>query len=245
MKSIFFILVICLFSSCSSSKKEDRTYKISRDPSWYPLYFFGQEASVLGFSDDLINTIAAEQGLKVTLTTSSWDNLNQGLKEGLYNAICTSMPKILANVKNYSFSDNYLDLGPILIVPINSSFTTLNSLEGYEVGVVSGSTIELQILEKFPLINIHTYLNEALLFEDILAGNIDGVMMPSLKGSLYVRDLYSDSLKIATKPMSDEGLKIATLYEENEEFLQKFNQGLKKLKEQGTLDQLMKKWQLR
>jgi polar amino acid transport system substrate-binding protein len=248
VKALVFCLLLVFFSGCSSdshSSKSTKTFRIARDPSWYPLVLPGLEASILGFTDDLLNNIAKEKNLDIQLVYASWDALSLGLKSDRYEVIVTSMPEVLANVQNYSFSDLYLPLGPVLVVPKDSLKTKLEDFQGLEAGVLEGSVQEMQILEKIPSINIHTYMNYPLLLEDLVMGNIDVILMPSLIANTYVRDLYGDDLKVLSKPLTNEGLKVATLFEEHEEFLKKFDEGLKTLIEKDVYDQLLKKWKLK
>lgn len=248
MRALLFCLLSFLFCSCSTNSKDlsgTKTYRIARDPSWYPLVLQGLEAPILGFTDDLLNHIAKKEQFKIEYVSASWDALNQGLKQGRYDVIATSMPEVLANVENYSFSNIYLPLGPVLIVPQNTLNGDLESFKGREAGVLDGSIAEIQILEKIPTLSIHTYPNYPSLLQDLVNGNIDVALMPSLIASGYVRDLYFNELKIVGTPMTKEGLKVATLYEENEAFIQKFNESLSALIEDGTYDQLQKKWQLK
>jgi ABC-type amino acid transport substrate-binding protein len=245
MKALFICSLFLFCAACSSPSAEKSSYRVARDPSWYPLVVPGLEASLLGFSDDLLNNIAKVESINIELVLSSWDALNFGLMQNRYEAICTSMPMELSNAENFSFSDNYLPLGPVLVVPVSSKNTLLENFLGMEVGILAGSIIETQIVEKFPTLSIHTYSNYSSLLDELVAGKIDAALMPLLTADMYVRDLYSEELKTVGNSLNDDGLKVATLYEENIEFIKKFNEGLKKIKENGLYETLLKKWRLK
>lgn len=243
MKTILSLLLIFFTVACSSSKEEN-AYKIARDPSWYPLNFMGKGPSVLGFSDDLISAIAQEEDIGIQQYLSSWSSIEDGLNQRRWDGILSSIPEILSFKDRYSFSEPYLKLGPVLIVLNNSSITSLDEMEGKEVGIQTGSS-NVTFLEKYPSIIIKPYDSIAESLEDLLAQKINGVLMPILPAQSYVRDLYQGELKIVTEPLSEEALRLVTLHDEYPELIGAFNSGLKKLKENGQYDQLLKKWKLK
>lgn len=57
--------------------------------------------------------------------------------------------------------------------------------------------------------------------------------------------IYLNQLKIASKPLTNEGLRlIAKNNSESKKLLEQFNEGLKALKKNGTYNQLLLKWGL-
>jgi len=78
----------------------------------------------------------------------------------------------------------------------------------------------------------------------VIAGLYDGVLVNYIQATSYVRDLYFGKVKIATPPLNDAGIRLLTLNGDNVELVEVFNRGLDKLRSNGKLEKLFKKWEL-
>lgn len=244
-RSLFLIALFALVAfACSSPNQQKETYKIARDPSWYPMTLMGKEPGVLGFSDDLVNAIAKEEGLSISLYLTSSSSLEYGLSVGNWDAMLSSIPPIVGYNQIYSFSDLYLPLGPILVVPVNADVTSLKDMGGREVGIVTNSSY-VTILEQYPSIIIRSYNSIPAALEDLASQNINGILMPALPAYGYVRDIYYGQLKTVGEPLNSDGLRLITLLDKDQTLIEKFNEGLKKLQENGTYNALLIKWHLK
>ncbi len=234
-------LVFLLFGSCGTPS--NGSYKIGIDHSWYPLNFEGKEARVTAFSNELLEEIAHLKKIKLTGVKQNWDMLLQNLNEKKYDAILSSMQPYIFYEKTYDFSNTYLMTGPVLVVPIHSSINSLGMLEGKELGVLQGSS-DIALLEKSQGIMLRMYASFPQMLNDVLNGVIEGAALPLLVAESYTQDLYQNQLKIATLPLDDEGLRIITLYKENNALIKLFNEGLRELKQNGKYLKLLQKWSL-
>lgn len=233
-------MLSCLMASCGSGGK---TYRIAIDPSWYPLDLQGKEANVYAFSDELLRAISLEEHVFFERITMSWDNLLRGLKVGECEAILSSMTPRVSLESTYMFSEPFLHTGPVLVIPKGAKLKNMKKLAGMEIAVGS-MTNETILIEKFPgvIVRYIGTIPEGL--EDILTGQIDGVLLNYLQATSYIRDLYYDTLKIATPPLDNAGLRLITLHGQETELVDIFNSGLNKLCDSGALDKLLKKWEL-
>lgn len=244
----FFVIPALLFSFCTffltgCGDNNNGSYKIGVDPLWYPLDFKGQENNVMGFSSELLTEISKDEKLYLSLLNTNWDSLFQGLRAGTYDAILSSLPPYNFNLKQYEFSDLYLPLGPVLILPSSSKFNSLEKMNGLDVGVIAGSSSTL-ILETYPGIQIQTYGSAAALINDLLMGYIDGALLPILIAESFTRGSFTDSIQIVSKPLNNEGLRVLTLKGKSPKLLKYFNKGLEHLEKTDKYDKLLKKWQL-
>ena len=236
-------LLFCPFFLSGCGEKNNGTYKIGVDPLWYPLDFKGQENNVMGFSTELLTEIAKKENLYLSLLNTNWDSLFQGLRSGAYEAILSSLSPYNFNLKQYDFSDLYLPLGPVLIVPSSSKANSLEKLKGKEVGVIAESSSSL-ILEAYPEISIRTYGSASALINELLMGRIDGVLLPILIAESFSRGSFTDSIKIVSPPLNNEGLRMLTLKGKSPKLLKHFNKGLAQLEKKGQYKKLLNEWQL-
>lgn len=233
-------LVLCL-ASCSSAR--DKTYRIARDPTWYPLDMQGKEKYIFAFSDDLIMAIADKERLHIELQVATWESLEDGLRGKRCDAILSSMMPRGQNEALFSFSNPYLMLGPVLVVPFDSRATSLDDMEGKIVAVETGSQAVI-LASRYPNVIIRTYDAMTVGLEDVARGNVDGALLPVLIARAYARDLYQGVLKVATPPMGHLALRLVTLKDQDKKLIDWFDNGLKALIDDGTYDKLLQKWSL-
>lgn len=245
MKSrvVFCVILCCLFLSGCKGEKESGSYVIGIDPSWYPLELAGQEKNVLAFSIELLKEIAKREALEMSLVMMNWDNLLWGLREGKYRAALSTLEPYIFYQDRYSFSNLYLMTGPVLVVPKNSDIHSLKDLEGKEVGVVRGSSAAL-LLQKYPGVIIHGFNSAQEEFTALQRKKVDATLLDILIAQNFIRDLYRDTFKIATPPITSRGLRLVSLFDKAPTLLKKFDAGLKKLHKDKTYEQLLKKWGL-
>lgn len=155
----------------------------------------------------------------------------------------TSMTPLPIYRDLYTFSEVYLYVGPVLIVSANSPVTALEQMEGKTIAVPSGAPSQL-LAVGVPMVVIREYpqISEAL--EDVAIGKVDGVLVDALQAYAYVRDLYHGVLRVATPPLTNDGLRLVVLRGKHQKLITAFNAGLKKLIENGTYNALQKKWGL-
>lgn len=244
MRRIFclcFSLLFALFGCGSSSSKGCR---VGVDASWYPLTLGERDNAITAFSTELLSEIGKIEKIPFVKVTVNWDVLMEGLQKDQYQAILTSMPPYIFNQKLFDYSDLYLPLGPVLVVNKQSNIDALSQLEGKEIGVVSGDTNSTLILEKSQGVLIRYYDTIPSALNAVSTGTIDGAMVDVLSATAYCRDLYQDTLKIATPPLNEEGLRLVTKHNANPKLIKSFNEGLERLKKNGAYAELMDKWGL-
>lgn len=237
--SLFFAFLFLVGCSGGSSKH----FRIGVDPFWFPLELDGRENQVTAFSTELLTAIGKIEKTPLVKVSVGSDNLLLGLKTKKYEAMLSSMPPYLFNQKEFSFSDLYLQMGPVLVVGATSSIHGLKQLNGREVAIVAGSSHEL-LLEKTAGVLIRNFDSIPLALNAIVHGTVDAALIDILPATAYVQDLYQGKLKIVTAPLNDQGLRLITLHNQAPYLIKAFNAGLKKLKQSGEYDKLLKKWGL-
>lgn len=236
------LMCLFLFASCIS-KNAGRGYLIGIDPNWYSLDLMGKEKSVYAFSNELLQEIAKKNSMKISTLQMNWDTLMPGLEIGQCDAILSSLYPYLFNKKKYDFTNNYLNTGPVLVMPFNAKETSLDTLQGKEIAVQEDSS-DADFLETHPGIIIRTYDTVPHALNDIVKGNLDGALVDLLIAESFCQDLYHGQLKIVSPPLNDAGLRLVTLHGHAPALIKSFNKGLKELMHSGEYKKLQKKWGL-
>ncbi len=227
---------------CGSSSSSSN-YEIAIDPSWAPLNFQERQNNVLGFTTELLTQVSRQEKISVSLLNTNWDSLFEGLNDQKYQAVLSSLYPYNFNLDLYSFSEPFLELGPVLIVPMEASDRSLEALSGKAIGAIAGSP-EILLLEKDPTLLIRTYATVPEALNDLVSGSIQGAILPALTASAYVNHLYFRKLMIVSGPLNEEALRLITLKGTSPELIEKFNKALDHMKKNGDYEKLLSKWNL-
>lgn len=233
--------MVILFSACGS--QGGRAVRIGVDSTWAPIDFEELQPYVNGYVEEFLLEVARYSGLEFEKVPANWDTLFDGMREGKYDAVLSSMPPYVFNAAKFDFSENFLDLGPVLITSSDESYKNLSSLSGELVGVLSDSPTVL-LIERHPKIIIRSYSSIPDVLNAIVDGEIEAALLDRLPAVAFVRDLYAGKLKIASDPLTDVGLHLVTPKGKMHRLMQSFNNALSTFKKKKKLEAFQKKWNL-
>ncbi len=240
----FFLLLlpgIFCCNGCGGSKLD--VYEIGLDPLWYPLDFKNKDNNVLGFSTELLRLISKEEKITFSLLYTNWDSLLSGLNAGNYKAILSSLHPYNFNLQNYDFSELYLPIGPVLVLPVSSPYQSLADIKGKQVAALTGSS-SILLLESYPNIMISFCNSISDIINQLESGQAVAALLPVLTARAYTTGSFYNRFKIASTPLNDEGLRLITKKGSSPKLLKQFNTGLEKLKKDGRYDTLLTEWRL-
>lgn len=241
----FLLLGVLILTSASLSSCAKKTTKIvvASDATWPPMEFVDENKNVVGFDIDLVNEVAKAAGFAVEIKNTAWDGIFAGLAAGNYQAIASSVTITEERKATMDFSEPYVNAGQILVVRKETTgVTTLANLVGKKVGGQIGTTGVIEI-GKVAGVELKTYDEIGLAYQDLANGNIEGVVADSPIAANFAlqNPTYKDKLMIVGKPFTDEWLGFA-FKKGDAKTLKLFNDGLAKVKSSGKLDELVAKW---
>lgn len=216
-------------------------YTIGIDPTWHPLSLHGLEHPMAAFASDLVLAIGKDQNIKINIVKSGHKCLFDMLDDGKVNGVLAPVTK---TIQKYLYSEPFYRYGAVVIVKRDSGIHSLSDLEKRRVAVKRGSPI-LYRLALDPQVIVLLYDNPTKALDDLKKGEYDAVVMDQLLTFLYYGGTYKDGLVAATFPLTPESMRLVVLKDAgNQAFLDKFNAGLKNLKESGDYHQLLEEWEL-
>lgn len=239
------ILASALFASGAAEPAASGKTKlvIAVDATWPPMEYVDENKEIVGFGPDMMKAIATAGGFDIELRNTAWDGIFAGLAAKAYDAVCSSVTITDDRKQTMDFSEPYVNAGQILVVQKSlSGVTTLNDMAGMRVGAQIGTTGAIEI-SKYKDVTLATYDEVGLAFEDLANGRIKGVVAdnPIAADFALQNPKFKDQLKIVGEPFTDEWLGIA-VNKGNTEALKLINDGLAKIKADGTLDKIAAKW---
>ncbi len=241
---LMFLLGWVAFSGPGSDSSAGIVYRIAKDPTWYPIDFMSKEQEIAAFSDELIRSVADEEDMRVSFASTGSNALLGGLNSDQYDLILTGVPPTPSTEKLFVYSNSYYDYGPVVVVSNKSTFTDPKQLDGRIVGVERGSATVVNLAID-PRTTLVAYDNILDAMEALTKGEIDGVILNVLPAYLYAQSLYTGNLKIISKPLSDDGLRlVARRNRPGVDFVEAFNKALEKMKTDGRYEALLQRWGL-
>lgn len=233
-------LVASLFTSCAQKKSK---IVVASDATWPPMEFVDENKNVVGFGPDMMKAIAAAEGFEIEIKNTAWDGIFAGLAAGSYDAICSSVTITEERKGTMDFSEPYVNAGQVLVVQKSTEgVEKVADLAGKKLGAQIGTTGAIEI-GKVAGVELATYDEVGLAFEDLANGRIAGVVADSPIAANFAMQnpKFKDQLKIVGTPFTDEWLGVA-VKKGDAKTLKLINDGLAKIKADGTLDKIAAKW---
>lgn len=244
------ILIISALRSCNGHHIiHKQVYVVARDSSFYTMPLLGRERNLLAFTNDLMVAIAQQTGLRFAWLESNPGTLFDSLDSGTSDLILSPMSPNNFNLDKYVFSEPIFKIGPVLILPKNSSISNLKQMKGLTLGISYGTSTKFNAIRQsgahaYELIFV-TFYDTAKASEALTNNRIDGIIMNAIPAYTLRSGIYNESLKIASKPLTDDGLRFIGLRNATAEMLiSDVNNALRTIRENGTYDTLIEKWHL-
>jgi polar amino acid transport system substrate-binding protein len=244
MKRTLYALIAAAFlMTGTAALAAGKTVTFATDATWPPMEMVDANKQLVGFEIDLMNEIAKEAGFTPVYKNTAWDGIFAGLAAGKYDAVLSSVTITDERKKQFDFSDPYISVGQILVVPkTEAKVAKLADLKGKKVGAQIGTTGAFEI-KKVAGVELKTYDEVGLAFEDMAAGRISGVVCDEPTAAHYAlqRAEYKAKFKIVGKSFTEEAYGVA-VQKGNKEVVALINKGIKAVKAKKLDEKLKKKW---
>ena len=250
------VLIACLalsvtfvFTACGSQSSSDEggSYVAAMEPTFPPFDTTDDDGNLSGFDVDLLNAIAEDQGFTVEWKNMEFDGLISSLQSGNIDIVASGLSITKERAEKVDFTDGYYESGLALsVAKDNDTITGIDDLNkdtivGVQIGT-SGAKKAEALKREGKIAEVKTYNGLDVTFKDLENGTIDAVINDLPVTKTYVSK-QEDKLKIVGDTIDAEEYGIAVA-KDNTELLDKLNAGLKNVKENGTYDDLYKKWKL-
>jgi polar amino acid transport system substrate-binding protein len=228
-----------ILTSCAGTSSSTKV-RVATDATWPPFESVNdQTKDIEGFDIDLFKAVAEKEGLQLEFVNVGFDPLLAGMAQGTYDAAISSITITDDRKKDMLFSDPYYAAGQIVVVrKDNSTITGPDSLTG-NVGAQIGTTGAMEV-QKLKSATLKTYDDIGLAFQDLMNGQITGVVSDNWLALGYVAK-NPNALKTAGSTFTSESYGIAVAKGKTD-LLAKINSGLAKVKSEGLIEKLSKKW---
>jgi len=243
---VFALTITALFSfGLTAGVAADKVYINGFDAAYPPFSFVDKNGKPSGFDIDSIDWIAKEMGFKVKHRPTDWAAIVPSLKAKKIDLIASGMSITPERQAAVNFCNPYWQVVQLLVVKKDSKLTVDEALKpGRKIGLLRGSAeskwMTKNHLKKGYKYELKFYDTTPLAIEDVTNGRADAaaVSNTALKEAVD-RGLQVKGIGRYGQPDVNYGYAVR---KEDNDFRNKLNEGLKRLKASAYWDELVKKW---
>ena len=255
LKVLFLLLTVSVLalSACATEKDAkdgksagDESYELMKKGSLtfaasgvYKPFNFEEKGELTGFDIEIGEAIADKMGLEANPVTNPFETIMQGLIGKKFDAIIGSMAYTKERAKQVNFTEPYYYSGGMIFVSEdNVDIKSEDDLKGKKIGVVAQSTYEkpAQTLSD----DIQYYSSDVVALKDLtIEGRLDAVITADIVGYEAIDNDFK--IKEVGKPLWVEQPSIA-VRPDNDALREAIDKALKEIIEDGTYDEISKKW---
>lgn len=236
-------------ADANAGSDEAIVLQVGTNAAFEPFEYMDEDGQTpIGFDIDLINAIAADQGMTVEIQNLEFDGLTMAVQNGQLDAAIAGISVTPERMEQVAFTDTYYDAGlNIAVAADNEDINSEEDLAGKVVAAQQGTTGA----DKCEALKEAGVVSEVKILPDINIcmlelgnGSIDAVIMDIPVNNKYV-ELHPDEVKIAAEfvvPEGEEEQFAIAVAKDNTELLDKLNAGLQNVKDNGTYDELFDKY---
>jgi polar amino acid transport system substrate-binding protein len=226
--------------SSAPTSPQTLTVNVATFAEYPPFEFINEQTKEYqGFDIDIMKAIAQNQNLDVEFISVAFYPLLAGMAQGKYDAAISAIAITEDRKKKMLFSEPYFLCGQIVTVrKDNSTIKGKDTLAG-NVGAQTGTAGVKEIKEVKEAI-LKTYDDIDAAFKDMINGQIEAIVCDNLAAQQYVKN-NPENLKTVGNIFNYDTYGIAVAKDKTE-LLAKINAGIKAIKSEGTLDQLIYEW---
>ncbi|MCB2292642.1 transporter substrate-binding domain-containing protein [Clostridium algoriphilum] len=236
---------------------KDYTFKMGTSGTYAPFSYYHTDGKTLvGFDMDFLHELQNILGFKIQddkVLAMDYSPLTTSVAEGKLDIVMAALCATDARKKAMNFTDTYYNAGLSVIVNKNTSpkeITGIDSIKSgkYKIAVQKGDASHLYLTgANIPLgsIQVHDTITTAL--ESLEQGKVDCMVYDAPGTAYYVEHKKDTNLALVGEPFAKDQTPYAIALsfdacKKNPELLSIMNKAIKKLKDNGTIAKLEKKW---
>lgn len=227
----------------------DGTLTIGTSAEYEPFEYM-EDGEYKGFDLELAQAIADDLGLELKIENVDFDTIVPGVASGTkYDMGIAAITATPEREKEVGFTDSYyMDDQAIVTMADNTGITGDNyadalNAEGVKIAVQSGSTAEAFAKENFPNAELVPFKNATDCFAAVQSSQANALVTNRSVAAQLVATSFSNE-QVIKQISTGEEYAIA-VNKDNTALLDALNDSIAKLTEDGTVDELMTKYNIK
>ncbi|RHW36695.1 basic amino acid ABC transporter substrate-binding protein [Lysinibacillus yapensis] len=219
-----------------SGEAKNLVVRVGTSPT-YPPFESEVNGELAGFDIALIKKIGEEEGFDVEFSQMQFDGLIPALKSGQVDVVVGALSITKSRMDSVNFSNAYYESGLSILTNPDSGITGFEDLQDKLIGIQKGTSSYNYMVENgIEDSNIKQYADIATAYIALENGGVDAILYDHPSNINYIQTQDTDA-QIVGDILAGEHYGIA-INKEKEEILQKVNDGLAKIQENGEYEKL-------
>jgi len=245
------VMSISIMSGCGAAKNDstksgdaNKKYIIACDSKYAP-FSFEESGKYKGIDVEVLEAIAKEEKFEYELKPMDFDGIIPGITAGQIDGAIAGMSITDKRKEVLDFSDGYFVSGLSLVVnKDNTEINGENDLKGKSASIKKGTagTKFAEDNESKYGLKLNYFDDSPSMFQAVENKNCDFLLEDYPVIAYKVKVDPNSKLKIAGEKLTNVDYGFAVKKGENADLLKKFNEGLKKLKENGEYDKIVNQY---
>ena len=231
------ITILVLTTTSLSAKARGIVFAFDKD---HAPFSFIENDEPAGFDLDLLTPIFEGSKFGFAPTEFKWSDALVSLRKGVKVDLMSQMDKTPEREEIYDFSDEPYLMDEIRIFSKDKTINTFDDLVGKKVAVQKGSYYE-EMLKENEQITILPAESEIDALDALDNNIVDAFVGPTSVAKYIIKKNSYDDIISADEPLQTSYMYFA-VDKGDDELLEFINEGMQLLKDNGTYDDIHKKW---
>lgn len=242
LSSIFLLFNFCilgLFLCCMTGCSSEDTLVLGTN-AYFPPYEYYDNNEIVGVDMDIAKEVANRMGKKLVIEDMEFDTLIQAVTMNKVDVVFAAMTITEERQNLVDFTDSYATGVQDVIVLKDSSINTIDDLNNAIIGVQQGTTGCIYAHDDFDTKTLE-FSRSTELLDALKSGKIDAVIIDNGPANTFVAE--DEELRLLETHYVVESY-AACVNKNNKDLLNEINLIIKEMQQDGTIDNILKKYGL-
>ena len=233
-------LVLSLFGCASKGELKQKGKLIMATNAEFEPFEYMDNNKIVGIDVDIATQIAKDMGVTLEIQNMSFDSVITAVPAGKVDVGVAAISKTAERENSMAFTNAYYDASQVIIVKkSNTAITSQDTVKNKKIAVQKGTTGDDLASKLTGDSNMERFSASTDAINELKNGKVDAVVIDSFPANIFVKQ--NSDIKIVGSPLTSESYCIA-IRKGNTKLVEQINNSLKKLKDNGTLDKIIKKY---
>jgi polar amino acid transport system substrate-binding protein len=244
MKKLMIALAVAVLASGGASAADlgGKLLKVGSDTTSPPMESVDPATGqIVGFDIDVVNAICAKINCQAEFVTTGWDGIFAALDQGNFDLVASGVSITEERKKAMDFSDPYIANSQAVLMRVEDQGVSLEDFKskGKKLSAQANTT-DAQVAEGVVgKENVVAYDSFSAAIIALKNKDVDGVVINGANAAAYEREFVGE-LVVAIRDLESDPLGL--VFRKGDANVAAFNEGLKMIRDDGTLDQLVNKY---
>ncbi|PSJ58992.1 transporter substrate-binding domain-containing protein [Pseudaminobacter soli (ex Li et al. 2025)] len=244
MKKIIFGLALALLaaSQAHAADLDGKMLRVGSDTTSPPMESVDTATGqIVGFDVDVVNAICAKINCNAEFVTTGWDGIFAALNQGNFDLVASGVSITVERKKAMDFSEPYIINSQAILTRVEDEGLTPDDFKskGKKLSAQANTT-DAQVAESIVgKDNVIAYDSFSASVIALKNKDVDGVVINGANAAAYEKE-FAGELVVPIRDLQSDPLGL--VFRTGDENVVAFNEGLKAIKADGTLDALINKY---